>query len=144
MNKLVKQLKLSTAREWPHQAKDLLTIAWKWQKDLVITITEDKETRRDKQNRLMWVWHAELSAHILESTGQTFGTEDIHEWIAEKLLPKGVVNLNNEPIIVRTRTSKLSVKEFAAFLTHYEVFANETYNCRFTQPDDLYMDAIMK
>ena len=35
-------------------------------------------------------------------------------------------------------------EEFAAFLTHYEVFANETYNCRFTHPDDLYIDAIMK
>ena len=142
MNKITGKLTLSTGKHWPSNVNKMLTAAWRWQKDVIITITEDAETRRDKQNKLMWKWHSELAKHILESQGQTFSSDDIHEWIVEKLLPKNVVTLLNEPVITRTKTSKLKVGEFAKFLTHYESFVNETYNCKFTRPDDLYLEAV--
>lgn len=144
MNRLAKTLTLSNASSWPALTKELLAQAWKWQKDITITILEGGETRRIKQNRLMWLWHGEMKIHILECEGKTFTSDDIHEWMAEKLLPKCVVAINDEPIITRTRTSKLSVKEFADFLTHYEQYAQETFNCKFTRPEYLYMDSIMR
>lgn len=99
-------------------------------------------TRSEAQNRLMWMWHGELKAHILEHQGEVYDTGDIHEYIIGKLLPRKAVTINNEPIIIRASTSKLPVKPFAEMLTLYEAFAAETYQCIFNRPDDLYWQAM--
>lgn len=109
------------------------------QKPVTITISDKQETRRDKQNRLLWKWHGEFAAHIKEHQGEIYGTEDIHEYVAGKLLPKKVIAVFGEPEIKRTQTKDLSVKEFADFLTTYDMWANENYQCRFSHPEDLYL-----
>ena len=113
-------------------------------KILTIKISDKSETRRDKQNRLLWRWHGELANHIKEHVGEIHDTEDIHDHVAGKLLPKRVSTFNGEPEIKRTQTSKLKVKPFADFLTTYEMWANDVYSCIFSQPDDLYWSAVMK
>lgn len=113
-------------------------------KDIKVTIEPDNETRRNKQNALLWLWTGELAKHIETHQGEIFDTADIHEYVAGKLLPRRAVTINGEPEIMRTRTSKLKVKEFADFLTRYEMWAAETYQCFFTKPDDLYTAALMK
>lgn len=143
--KLSKTLKLSEAKNWPNITKQMLTDAWQWKADIIVKIEKDEETRHTKQNRLLWKWHSELAKHIEINQGQIFDSEDIHEHVAGKLLPKRCVEVvTGEPEIMRTRTSKLKVKEFADFLTRYEMWAAETYQCLFTKPDDLYFAALMQ
>nr|WP_136252857.1 recombination protein NinB [Ningiella ruwaisensis] len=99
-------------------------------------------TRSQAQNRLLWKWHGELAKHILDTQGGTFSTDDIHEYVVSKLLPKRVIDGLGEPIIVRAETKKLNTKEMTEFLNHYDGWALTTYACKFTHPDDLYWQAM--
>ena len=101
-----------------------------------------KANRSLAQNRLLWLWHGELKAHIEEHQGHIFSTDEIHEHVTEKLLPKKVSVLADHPIIIRAKTSKLKVAEFKDFLDKYQGWAAELYQCYFSQPDDLYYEAM--
>ncbi len=145
MDKIVKILRRTEAKDWPVESEKILRQAWQQSdKDIKITVEVAVGKRRVAQNRLMWMWHSELASHIETSTGKMFDSEDIHEHVVDKLLPKYAVDIGDNPIIVRTKTSGLGVKVFAEFLTRYEIWVSETYHCRFTQPIDLYMQAVMK
>ena len=111
---------------------------------VAVQIKPYDENRRTAQNRLLWMWHSELSKHIETHQGQIFDSYDIHEFVVNKLLPKRVIGIDDDPIIARTPTSKLSVKLFSDFLSRYEMFVAETYQCQFTRPDDLYWQALMR
>lgn len=143
--KLTKRLPFSQAAHWPEMVKSALREAYAHKKDLIITIKADEETRSSKQNRLLWgVFHAELAKHIEETRGETYAAEDIHDYVVNRLLPKRVVTVLGEPEVKRTETKKLKVKEFAEFLTRYEVWALESLGCQFSHPDDLYIQALMR
>ena len=113
-------------------------------KPLVVTIDIDDDSRSTKQNRLLWMWHSELSEHIKEHQGGDYGSETIHIYVVEELLPMHVIETPKGPKIDRTQTSKLGVKPMARFLTRYEMWAADKYECNFTQPQDLYIEAIMR
>ena len=145
MDKITKVFTRANAKHWPANLEKILRHYWQnSDKDLTVTVEEAEDNRRIAQNRLLFMWHNELSKHIDETTGHKFSSDDIHEYVAEQLLPKRAITLDNNPIIVRTKTSKLKVKEFAEFLTRYDIWANEKYNCKFTHPEDLYLKAVMK
>lgn len=145
MDKIERVFTRVNAKHWPVNLEKILRFAWaNSDKDLKVTVEENTETRRSRQNRLLWKWNSELAKHIEIHQGQIFDTDDIHEHVAGKLLPKRVIVINGEPEIVRTKTSKLKVAEFADFLTRYEMWAAETYQCLFTRPDDLYFDSLMQ
>ena len=145
MDKQVKILERVNSKEWANTARDMLLNIWhNGDKPVKITVEDYAETRRLAQNSLMWIWHDELSKHIESSTGSYFDSDDIHEYVAEKLLPKRVVSIGGEPIIVRTKTSKLHVGEFSKFLNRYDRWAYDKYECRFSHPEDLYLKAVMQ
>ena len=62
-----------------------------------------------------------------------------------KLLPKRALQCpDGEPIIMRTSTKELKVKEFAEFLDKYYAYASSELGCNLPMPDDLYWDALIK
>ena len=137
-------LKREVGKDWLKVAESMLKQCWfETDKNIKLMAQEAVSNRSEAQNRLMWRWHSELVAYILESTGNTFSSEDLHEYVVDKLLPKRVITISNEPIIIRTSTRKLSTTDFSEFLLKYDVWANDTYQCKFTHPDDLYHMAVM-
>lgn len=145
MDKQVKYIRPSHGKKDWQDLRDIIGFLFqKTDKGLKITIEENADTRKQRQNRLLWMWHNELKKHIEKYQGQIFDAEDIHDYVVGELLPKRVVHIGEEPEIHRTRTSKLKVKEFAKFLDKYEMWASDNYQCFFTQPIDLYLEALMK
>jgi hypothetical protein len=109
--------------------------------DVKITLERPQDNRSISQNSLMWLWHGVLAHHVLMCVGETYSPEEIHEYVANKLLPKRVLSVFGEPMIKRGETSKLGVKKFAEFLTHYENWALTEHQCELPQPDDIYYQA---
>jgi hypothetical protein len=106
----------------------------------VLTIDDDppKQTRSNAQNALLWLWNAELQAHMAEHSGIYASAEDWHDTICKKLRPVSIKGyLHGEPIMERFRTSKADTKTMAAYLTDYEQYANEYLKLRLPIPDDL-------
>ncbi len=145
MDKITKVFTRANAKHWPANFEKILRFAWQSSdKDLKVTVEEDDDSRSTKQNRLMWMWHSELSSHIKESQGGVFSSETIHIYVVEELLPLHVIETPKGPKIERTQTSKLGVKAMAGFITAYEMWAADKYHCVFTQPQDLYFDSMMR
>jgi hypothetical protein len=145
MDKITKTFTRANAKNWPVNLEKILRHAWQnSEKDLRVTVEEDAETRRDKQNRLMWKWHSQYIKFRFETTGEIIKKSEHwhHVW-------KGVY-IGSEPVQIKGKwelvplsSTDLSVKEFALALQKYEAdAANE--GCVFTRPGDLYMDALMK
>lgn len=145
MEKLTKILKRDNGKQWLSIADQMLRLAWEWKGDVAIQIKPHKQGRSQAQNRLLWKWHSEFQKHIQESQGQTFDTEEIHEFIVGKLLPRKAITMpDGEPVIVRASTKKLKVAEFAEFLSKYEMLCADSYGLQLTKPDDLYWQALMR
>lgn len=145
MEKSTRVLTRDDASNWVTHSRKLLMAYWKHSdKDILITIEEVIDNRKSAQNRLLWLWNGELANHIFDSTGDRFSSDDVHEHVVDMLLPKHVVQINGNPIVVRSKTSKLKVKDFAAFLTEYFAWADIKYGLELTRPEDLYLRAVMK
>ena len=145
MDKLTKVLNRTNGNSWLATCRVMLVGAFSFSdKDILVTIEEVSDDRKSAQNRLLWLWNGELANHIFDSTGDRFSSDDVHEYVVDQLLPKHVVQINDNPIVVRTKTSKLKVKEFASFLTEYFAWVDIKYGLELTRPDDLYLKAVMK
>ena len=113
-------------------------------KPLVVTIDIDDDSRSNKINRLLWMWHTEYIKFKFETTGEIIKNPKHwhHVW-------KGIY-IGSEPVqvlgkweLIPKSSADLSNKEFSLCLQKYEAdAANE--GCVFTQPQDLYMEAIMR
>ncbi len=106
----------------------------------VITIDDEppKDSRSNAQNRLLWLWNNELQAHMAEHSGIFASADEWHDVMTKKLRPVTIKGyLQGEPVLERFRTSKATTKEMAAYLTDYEMYANEHLGLRLPIPDDL-------
>lgn len=114
------------------------------EKPVKVKISEDKETRRDKQNKLMWRWHNEFVKHRYEVAGELFTPEQWHEAFKPQFIGTAdPVKINGEWVIASRSTKDLSVKEFAEMLTKYQAEAAQD-GCQLTSSDDLYWAAVMR
>ena len=145
-DKVTHVLPYDKASDWPMIVTHHLRQAYKdWGKDVLFQIKPNEETRSVKQNRLVWLLNGELAKHIHETQGGVFSSEEVHEFIVNKLLPKRALQCpDGEPIIMRTSTKELTVKDFAAFLDKYYAYASSELGCNLPMPDDLYWDALMR
>lgn len=144
MDKITKLFTRANAKHWPVNLEKILRFAWQnSDKDLKVTVEEDSLTRNGAQNRLLWRWHGEYVKHRYNCAGEVFSSEQWHDKMVPELIPSEPVKINGEWHIPRAETKKLTVKEFADFLTRYEIEAKEE-GCVFSRPDDLYLKAVMK
>ena len=113
-------------------------------KTLTIKITEKAETRRDKQNRLMWRWHNEWRVNRYEHAGELFSSQQWHEVFKEQFIgTDDPVKINGKWEVRTKSTTDLKVPEFAELLTKYQIEAADM-GCDFSQPADLYWIALIK
>jgi len=107
-----------------------------------IEFKELKQSRSLAQNRLMWRWHKEFRLHIELCTGQVHDNNTIHELVVSKVGSNSPQSVLDEVVIVREKTSKMTIKRFTEFLENYERWVRERFNCSFSHPEDLYYQAM--
>ena len=87
-----------------------------------VTITEYKRNRTLEQNAYLWgVVYPAIRKHVLESTGDNYTSEEVHEWIKETFLDGTPKQVMGKYVVVRS-TKKLSTKEFSELkerIQHY-------------------------
>ena len=116
---------------------------------------EHNEKRREAQNNRMWKWNGEIRLHIIDSTGQVFSKDELHEWMAEHWMPeleagdylgeppKPVVFRGKETL-PRIRTSQLSVRGMTKYLNAIDMHAADELGLVLPHPADLYYEAMGK
>lgn len=99
-----------------------------------VVIKEAKSTRSVNQNSLMWKWLDIIRLHILDSTGQAFSADEMHEWFKAKFLPSTVVEVDGDAIRCRTTTTKLNTAEMAAYLDIIDKYCADSLHLYLPQP----------
>ena len=89
-------------------------------KDIIISLKEEKKKRSDKQNDWYWgVAIPTIQVDIQNQSGEIYSKDDIHDWNLNKAvkLKTEVKEMFGETIIIyrQKRTSKMNTKEFNNF-----------------------------
>lgn len=94
-----------------------------WQVD----VKPYKKDRSAEQNRYYWgVVMTTIQKAIQDSRGEHYSTDEIHEWMRDKFLPKRVITIKGEPKVLVPSTTTLTVGEFGEYLEQIIGFCAES------------------
>jgi hypothetical protein len=101
--------------------------------DIVITISEGRGKRSDRQNKYYWSVCCKL---ISEHTGYT--SEEVHEFLKEKFLTDKhkIVIGGEEREIESATTTRLTTKEFEVYCENIRRFAAQELNINIPEPGE--------
>lgn len=83
-------------------------------KSIKVTV-KDAKKRSLNQNQLMWMWYSELAAQIKQKTGDTYSTEDLHEYFKSRFCPQKELKFGAR-IIAASSTTRLDTGEMTRYL----------------------------
>lgn len=81
-----------------------------------IQVKEYEPKRSDEANRRLWALHSLAAQH----TGHA--SDELHELMKWKFLPRTTVKIAGQETEVPARSSRLTKKQFAAFMEQVEAF----------------------
>lgn len=84
-----------------------------------VEVRQYRVKRSGAQNRLLWAIYTAMAEH----TGHS--PEEVHEAMKSKFLPRRVVTVGNEELVVLGSSAKLDVKEFSDFVEQVQMFASQ-------------------
>jgi len=88
-----------------------------------VTVTEAKSTRSIEQNSRYWGYVLPtIAEQVTDEIGKKYSAEIWHEYFKQEFI--GIVELPNERVVGKS-SRKLSVTEFADFMTQVEAWAVE-------------------
>lgn len=87
-----------------------------------VVIRRRKRKRTDPQRALFWVWMREIRKHLLDSTGQAYSEQELHDWFCAKFLPVKFVKVNGEAKVSVQGTSDLTKDEMRQFLDQIDMY----------------------
>lgn len=110
---------------------DRLTDDKRWK----ISVKENKETRSQRSNRYLWgVVYATIRNHVMDSKGDVYTVEEIHEHYKHRfLIPEVKTVMGKEMKLYRT-TTKMTKKEFSDYL-ELVIYAAAEIGCVVPPPD---------
>lgn len=101
----------------------------------IIEITEDKDSRSVKQNKLYWEWVSVIGNEL----GYT--KDETHAILRDKFLGYTETTTKFSVIKELRSTTKLKVKEFKDYLEQIDMFVSE-YGIMLPRPEDLYYESM--
>ena len=101
----------------------------------IIEITEDKDSRSTKQNKLYWEWVSVIGNEL----GYT--KDETHAILRDKFLGYTETTTKLSVIKELRSTTKLKVKEFKDYLEQIDMFISE-YGIILPRPEDLYFESM--
>lgn len=110
--------------------------------DVEVKFGEKKSNRSLAQNRLLWMWNKLIADHVLESTGEHYSDDEIHEYMKSQLLPSKVVEIEGKPVRCRKSTAKLNTRDMADYLNKLDMYCADSLHLVLPRPEDLYYEAI--
>ena len=88
---------------------------------LKITV-KDARKRSLSQNALLFMWYGELSTQIKQKTGDSYSTDDLHEYFKSRFCPGKIIKFGNKEIHVTT-TTRLDTGEMTRYLDQIHEWA---------------------
>ena len=104
----------------------------------IVTIEKKKVKRTVPQNKLYWLW---INC-IAKETGNE--ANDLHDYFGDKWLPKDQVQMFNNELHVRQRsTTQLTTVQFKEYLDKIQMFASAELGLILPNPEDKFFDEMM-
>jgi hypothetical protein len=78
--------------------------------------------RTDPQRALFWVWMRAIRQHLLDSLGQPYSEQELHDWFCQKFLGVKEVTLRGITKYYTRGTSDLTKSEMREFLDQIDMY----------------------
>jgi hypothetical protein len=78
--------------------------------------------RTDAQRALFWIWMRTLRQHLLESTGELYSEQELHDWCCERFLGTKDVMVMGDLVRRMRGTSDLSKAEMTEFMGQLDMY----------------------
>jgi len=108
---------------------------------ITVTIEERKMTRSLAQNSLLWLWNDRIRIGMVDAGGTYLSKDELHDVLADHLLPTEVIEFEGKTITRRYSTAKLKVAKFTEFLSRIEEWAIGR-GISLPHPEDIYHKAM--
>jgi hypothetical protein len=103
----------------------------------LVMILPEKTRRTLEQNSRMWACLTEISRQVLVD-GKRHGKETWHEFFGRKYRLIETHWVLGELMYVLRSTTKMSIKEFAEYMTQIEAHATQEFGVRFTETREFF------
>lgn len=103
---------LIIANEQSRQRAAAFVAALSLDKQWDVEIKRHRKHRTLAQNRLYWMWVAEVADAVSDHTG--YESEDVHEYFKQRFLPGRRIEIE-DMIVERFTTTKLNTAEMATY-----------------------------
>ena len=104
-----------------------------------VSISPPRKKRTLQANALYWKWIDQIRLHVIDTTGQSYSADAMHEWFKSKFLPTEVVEVNGEPIRCRLSTAKLSTKEMSDYMDMIDKYCANNLHLLLIRPEDKFL-----
>lgn len=91
-------------------------------KSAKVSIIVWRDIRTCDQNRLMWMWYAEMSKQIKDKGKGEYSTDDLHEYFKDEYCPVKVIKFGAKTKNVKS-TKKLDTGEMHFYLQQIDMWA---------------------
>jgi hypothetical protein len=78
-------------------------------------VVKDARKRSLRQNSLLWMWYSELVPQIRQRSGETYSTEDLHEYFKSRFCPTKELKFGAK-VITALSTTRLDTGEMTRYL----------------------------
>lgn len=107
-------------REYARQLLDAVRVDP--QEPIEVVFRKRAAKRTDPQRALFWIWMRAIREHLMNSTGQLWSEQELHDWFCDKFLPSKVIEVKGEARRYVRGTSDLSKAEMRGFLDQIDMF----------------------
>lgn len=100
-----------------------------------VTVEKYRKNRSLQQNSYLWgVVYECIRRHVLESTGEIYSAEEIHEWCKQKFLPAKIVDVGGERHMITRSTATLTTVEMQEYIDQVIMWAADRLECMIPMP----------
>jgi len=99
-----------------------------------VTFREAKSKRSLAQNSIYWKWVDCIRLHVMDSTGQAYSADQMHEWFKAKFLPTSTVEIAGEVQRCRLSTTVLNTAEMSEYMDKIDRFCVSNLGLYLPQP----------
>ncbi len=107
--------------------------------DNIVKITEIRENRSQRQNRLYHQWLKDIQV-CFEEQGIFITHDELHEWLRDKLIPWSyeINPLTSRTIHKKKSTTQLNKKEFSKYIHDCEKYLIDRFEISYPLPVDIF------
>lgn len=113
-------------------------------KPVSVEFKHNRDSVSLKQYKLLYQWYGEIQAHLYETTGESYSTDELDDHFKHKFLPGKLMRVGTDYYKPSVSKRDLNTKTMSEYLDKLDHHCADNLGLKLSHPDDCYWDALMR